>query len=138
MATIKQKLVASNLLENTGKSVSQAMKEAGYKEGSYKNPQQLTRSRGWAELMDQFLPEKLLLHRLKQLLNKKITYWIGKGDNRKLIRTKEIDSASVAKALDMAYKIRGKYQIGIEELNRDARSEAMWERLNRLLPDADL
>ena len=131
MATIKQKLVASNLLENTGKSVSQAMKEAGYKEGSYKNPQQLTRSRGWAELMDQFLPEKLLLHRLKQLLNKKITY-------RKLIRTKEIDSASVAKALDMAYKIRGKYQIGIEELNRDARSEAMWERLNRLLPDADL
>ena len=50
MATHKQKLVAKILLENTGKSVSKAMKEAGYGHGSYRNPQQLTRSKGWMEI----------------------------------------------------------------------------------------
>lgn len=137
MATNKQKLVASNLLENTGKSVSQAMKEAGYKKGSYKNPQQLTRSKGWSELMDQYVPERLLLQRHKQLLNKKVTYWSGEGENRKLVRTKEIDSGAVAKGVELGYKIRGKLTDKVE-LSPNERMEEAIRRIDALLPNAGL
>lgn len=137
MATIKQKLVASKILENTGKSVSQAMKEVGYKKGSYTNPQQLTRSKGWLELMDQYVPEKLLLQRHRQLLNKRVTYWIGQGNDRKLVRSKEIDSAAVARGVELGYKMRGKLTDKVE-LSANERMEEAIRRIDALLPNAEL
>lgn len=137
MATNKQKLVASKLLENPGTSVSQAMREAGYKEGSAKNPQELTRSKGWAELMDKYVPEKLLLQRHKQLLNKRVTYWAGDGENKKLVRTSEIDSAAVARGVELGYKMRGKLTDKVE-LTPNERMEATLDRISALLPDAQL
>jgi hypothetical protein len=60
MATLKQKRTIKALLENDGKSVSQAMKDAGYSKASAKNPQRLTRSKTWAELMEKHFPDDLL------------------------------------------------------------------------------
>lgn len=69
MATLKQKRVAKNLLENRGKSVSQAMVEEGYSEATAKNPKHLTESKGWKELMDQYIPEEKLMNKLEEGLD---------------------------------------------------------------------
>lgn len=68
MATIKQKLAVKKILENNG-NVSKSMKDAGYARGTAKNPQQLTRSKGWLELMEKELPDDLLAKTHKELLN---------------------------------------------------------------------
>jgi hypothetical protein len=60
MATIRQQLAVEKILENHG-NVSKAMKEAGYSESMSKNPQVLTNSEGFRELLEQKLPDSLLL-----------------------------------------------------------------------------
>lgn len=60
MATLKQKRALSKLMENNGKSVSSAMREAGYSLNTSRNPHQLTRSKAWAELLEEYLPDDLL------------------------------------------------------------------------------
>lgn len=71
MPTPKQKKVVEKLLENRGMSVGQAMREAGYSEGSIKNPQQLTRTKTWHDLMEQYLPDRKLAQAHKKLLDAK-------------------------------------------------------------------
>ncbi len=62
MATVKQRKTAAILMESKGKkSVSQAMREAGYPATTAKNPQQLTRSKSWEALIEDYLPEEKLL-----------------------------------------------------------------------------
>jgi len=136
MATIKQKLVASKMMENGG-SLGKAMREAGYSKAMAKNPQKLTSSKGWAELMDQYVPEKLLLQRHRQLLNKRVTYWAGDGDAKKLVRTSEIDSAAVARGVELGYKMRGKLTDKVEVTPNERMEDAI-NRINALLPDAEL
>ncbi len=110
MATTKQKKVLKKLLENTGKSVSKAMRESGYAKGTAKNPQQLTRSKGWNELMEDFIPDKKLMESHKKLLDKKEFIAIGKKGEREVLMTGEIDPDAVARGLDMAYKLKQKYK----------------------------
>lgn len=52
MATLKQKLAVEKLVENHGKSVSGAMRAAGYDPDTAKNPKNLTESKGFKELME--------------------------------------------------------------------------------------
>lgn len=59
--TIKQKRVALDILENPGKPVSQAMLDAGYSPAHAKNPDDLTKSKGWQQLMNEYLPDEKLL-----------------------------------------------------------------------------
>lgn len=59
--SLKQKAVAKNLLENVGKPIGKAMLEAGYSPAMAKNPDHLTKSKGWAELMEQYLPDDKVL-----------------------------------------------------------------------------
>ncbi len=91
MPTLKQKLVVKKVLENNGKSVSQAMRESGYSASTSKNPQQLTRSKGWLELMEIYVSEEKLMKVHSELL---------KDDNWR----------ARAYALDKAYKLLGKYK----------------------------
>lgn len=112
--TTKQKLVASKLQETAG-SVSKAMKLAGYSPASAKDPQRLTRSKGWQQLMEKYLPDDKLLQVHKGLL--------VNGDWRAR------DSG-----LDKAYKIKGKYadnkiQVGISE-----ELEKVIDRVSKVLP----
>jgi len=84
MSTQKQKRVAKDLLENNGKSVSQAMRDAGYPDTTASNPQQLTRSKGWAKLMEKHLPDKNLGKKHEQLLNStKLEHMTFPADNEK-------------------------------------------------------
>jgi hypothetical protein len=164
MATIKQKLVASKLLENPGKSVSQAMREAGYKESSAKNPQDLTRSMGWQELIDKYMSEEKLLNIHKRLLDsvklgnlsfgldtsdddirKAISKvkWarfvaVHKGEKSKICIYTMPDYRTQLNALEMAYKIKGRYQIDTEEQSKNVALQVALDRINRILPDADL
>lgn len=89
MPTLKQKKAFKAALENGG-VVSRAMAEAGYSDSMAKNPQKLTTTPGWKELMDTHLPEDHLAERHRELLDS------PKGE-------------TANKALDMAYKLKGSY-----------------------------
>jgi hypothetical protein len=104
MATLRQRKTATILLENAGKmSVSMAMKKAGYPASTAKNPQQLTKSKSWDILMEEYIPEEKLarLHN-EQLEAKKIQF----RDNK---RIEFPDNDARLRALDYGYKIRGMY-----------------------------
>ena len=87
MATERQKQAVSNLVENRG-NVSQAMKDAGYTDASAKNPSNLTKSAGFAELMEAYLPDDMLLGALADDIEKK-------EGNRKA-------------EMELAFKLKGK------------------------------
>jgi hypothetical protein len=110
MATEKQKAVFDKIVENHG-NVSKTMREVGYDEDTAKNPKNLTESKGWKELMEEYLPNKLLGEKHRELLYKeqvvtKNNMTTGEVD---VIPTGEMDAVAVAKGLDMAYKLKGAY-----------------------------
>ena len=112
--TTKQKLAASKLQETAG-NVSKAMKLAGYSESSAKDPQRLTRSKGWQELMEKYLPDKGLLQVHKGLL-------------------KNNDWRARDAGLDKAYKIKGKYADSKIQIGASEELEKVLDRVSRLLP----
>lgn len=105
---MRQKLAFQKAVENHG-NISKAMVEAGYSEASAKNPKNLTDSKGWKELMEEYLPDSLLAQKHKELLtvNKKTT--IVHDDESTEVR-EELDSNAIKAGLDMAYKLKGKYK----------------------------
>lgn len=102
MATIKQKKVANLIIKNKG-NVSKSMKEAGYSKASSKNPKIVTTSKGWEELMDEYLPEIELARLHREQLNAEMT----RSLNFKVVKLPDNDAR--LKALDLAYKLKGKY-----------------------------
>ena len=70
MATQKQKRAIDNAVENGG-NVSKAMRDAGYSPNTAKNPSKLTNTNAWAELMDAYLPDDMLLRALSDDIEKK-------------------------------------------------------------------
>ena len=108
MATTRQKKAFKNSMENNG-NVSKSMREVGYSENYSKNPQSLTRSKGWEELVEKYLPDKDLVKVHKEGLN------AGKKVFKNNNTTGEIDEVGFEpdfavrhKYLDTAYKIKGK------------------------------
>jgi hypothetical protein len=89
--TLKQKLVASKIVENRG-NVSRSMREAGYSPNTAKNPKNLTKSKTWGDLMKDYFPDDGLATIHKQILN-------------------ATDTTASLKALDMAYKLKGYYKV---------------------------
>jgi len=67
MATLKQKK-AFKMVER-GSTMKEVMVGAGYSEKTAIAPTKLTKSKGWKELMDKFLPEKELGKKHRELLN---------------------------------------------------------------------
>jgi len=110
MATIKQ-VKAFKEVVNGGSTLTAAMRKAGYATSTSKKTEKLTATDGWKELMDKHLPDKLLAKKHLELLNKKETIRTWDEKERKTIieKTGEIDSNSVVKGLDMAYKLKGRY-----------------------------
>lgn len=110
MPTFRQKKALDKVVENGG-NISKAMEAAGYSPKTAKTPQKLTESKGWKELMDKYLPDKLLVEKHKALLEKqevRIKNNMTTGEIE-IIPTGEIDANSVKAGLDMAYKIKGSY-----------------------------
>ena len=108
MPTHRQKKTATKVVEARG-NMGKAMIAGGYTKASAKNPKNLTDSKGWKELMESNLPDNLLARKHQALLNKKEIVVVGKGKDREVLPTKEIDATAVAKGLDLAYKIKNKY-----------------------------
>lgn len=111
--TLKQKAVAKNILENPGKSMGEAMLEAGYSPAMAKNPQDLTGSKGWEKLMETLLPdEKLLLRHAEGLDATKIHTSHTEPD-------REVpDYATRAKYVELGYKVKNKFAASIQILNQ--------------------
>lgn len=100
MITAKQKKAADLLMENHG-NVSKSMREAGYTEASAKNPKNLTESKGFAELRDEYLPKELVLEAHKKALTAMRIH----GTNDNFI---EIEDHPVQlKAAELYYKMTG-------------------------------
>lgn len=68
MATLKQEKTMQILMENDGKSVSAAMKEAGYSDASAKNSHRIKKTQSWEELLEKYLPDKLITRVHSELL----------------------------------------------------------------------
>lgn len=120
MATYKQKKAFARTLENNG-NVSRAMAEVGYSPATAKNPKILTESKGWLELCEEFLPDTMLFEKHKAMLEKKETKTIFSHDLGAFV-TEMTDQphGDVNKALDMAYKLKGKYpdkNISAQQIN---------------------
>jgi hypothetical protein len=107
MATDKQKRAIQIYVENRGKSVSSAMREAGYSDATAKNPKNLTETQTWKDLLEKALPDKKLLAVHKKLLNaQKVEHMVfplgmDHGDIKKLLNSvgctpKEIQSRQTA------------------------------------------
>jgi hypothetical protein len=63
--TIKQKRAAEIAVENGG-NISRAMREAGYSPATAKNPDKLTKSLAWQDLLEHYLPDDMLLDALSE------------------------------------------------------------------------
>ncbi len=155
MPTIKQTKAFDKTMENTG-NVSKAMREVGYSENTAKNPKTLTDSKGWEELVKAQLSDKTLLKKHKELLNTKslqkesfpkdiedeeikellkaVNCSVKKIRNTKMAKTvyyTAVDTKALKDALDMAYKVKGRYKEKVEHsltltsklLSRDKPSE---------------
>lgn len=66
MATARQKKALAILAENGGKSVSAAMRAAGYSPVTAASPSKLTKSKSWDELVEEYLPDTLLAPKINE------------------------------------------------------------------------
>jgi len=159
MATIKQKIAFEKSVENGG-SLAEGMREAGYSETTINNPQNLTKSDGWKELLETYLPDSLLSQKHKELLNQKqvqrFIFPTRMKDDEIIETVNEagfkvitirpspmgkmafysIDNSKAIKdGLDMAYKLKGSYapdkSININ-LNETISDERLLEIANKL------
>lgn len=106
MATMKQIQAVRNIAANGG-NLGKAMIEAGYKESVARNPSNLTKSKSWPILLEKHLPDKHLGKKHRTFLDAdRIIRTYKKGDL--VSETTETDPSAV-KALDMAYKLKGRY-----------------------------
>jgi len=64
-------MAVQKILENPGIGVSRAMIDVGYSENTANNPSDLTDSKGYKELLDEYLPDDFILGALKDDIEKK-------------------------------------------------------------------
>ncbi len=108
MPTVKQKVAFKEVLK--GSTITKAMSKAGYADTTASTTGKLTNTKGWEELMEQHLPDKLLAKKHKDLLNKteKIVVSDGKDLGSHIEDTGQPHS-DATRALDLAYKLKGRY-----------------------------
>ncbi len=103
MPTENQKAAVKDTLELLGKgkrvSMGKILKKNGYSAAMAKNPKQVTESKGWQDLMEEFLPDNLLSKVHKEGLKATFT---------DKFNTKEPDYGVRHKYLETAYKVKGK------------------------------
>ena len=102
MATEKQKKAFVNSLENNG-NISKSMKEAGYSDNYAKNPQDLTKSKGWQELLEENFPDDLIQKKLKEGLNAVKISHTQNGPEE------DVDYAVIHKYADTILKLNDRY-----------------------------
>lgn len=132
--SIKQKILAKRIVENRG-NISKSMREAGYSDAYAKNPQQLTATQSWQDLLEKVLPDSKITDKLDELLeasavdtfsvdseldDKDINAIARKahvkvfliqrfGNLPTRVYISKADSATQRQALDMGIKLKGLY-----------------------------
>ena len=106
--TIKQKRLAQKILENPRLSVSEAMRQVGYSPNTAKVPSDATQSKGFKELIEDYLPDDKLLQKHEEALE--ATKWNDFTGER------EEDHTTRLKAVELGYKL--KKRLGPEVLQQ--------------------
>lgn len=150
MATERQKKAIAKVAENGG-NVSKAMRESGYSRITSATPKKLTGSKAWEELMEKHLPDQELAKVHRAMLNahsiEHIVFPLNISDEeiKELLKTVNCvvkkfmhsetqthcwfwspDNKAKKDALDMAYKLKGKYKADKVELGGE---------IKQILPD---
>ena len=136
MPTELQKRGIKELSENP-RNKGKALRKAGYSKTSSEKPKEILESKGWQELMEEYLPDNLLAEKHKELLNKKEVILRNNNKTKEIevVPTGEIDQQAVGKALDLAYKLKGKYaakKIKFEDDNEELTDEEVEDELVRV------
>ena len=111
MATFKQKSAFKEVVN--GSTITGAMQNAGYALSTSKRTNKLTRTKGWKELVDKFLPDKLLTRKHLEGLDAvtKKPQLVDRDDKGRPVYEyiPEDDYSTRFRYLESAYKIRDKY-----------------------------
>ncbi len=133
MATIKQKKAVKEITEKH-RSVSRGMIEAGYSKNTASKPKNLTKSKGWQQLMDKYLSDDLIATKHRELLeasgighmlfpldvtDEQITKLLAEANCivKRFMHSETqthvwyfaADNNARKAALDMSYKLKGRY-----------------------------
>jgi len=97
--SIKQKLALKEIVEKHS-SISEAMRRAGYKDTTATVPGNMTKTKGWKELLEQYLPDDKLLKKHDAALEaKKWNDFTGE---------REEDHAIRLRAVELGYKLKNR------------------------------
>lgn len=109
MATFKQREAFKEVLK--GSTISGAMVKVGYAKTTASTTGKLTNTKGWKELMDKHLSDDKLSKVHSRLLLKEEVIVVSDGakTGSHIERTGQPHS-DAAKALDMAYKLKRRYE----------------------------
>lgn len=134
-AYLRHKIVEKQLLENIGKgkgaSISKAMRDSKLFSPSYcKNPQVLTSSRSWDIILKEDFSDEKLAKKHQQILDKEELAIASFHGDITIEKTGQPHS-DVKSALDMMYKIKGKY--APEEFNMKFKGFSKTQLVERLL-----
>lgn len=114
---LRMKMVLDKWKANGHKSMKKAMLEVGY--GPTMEPRHIMKSKSWKELMEELMPDDLLMKRHTELLNARRTEVVRDnkyvenedGEMEKVKGYKIVDLGpdvtAVSKGLQMAYKLKG-------------------------------
>ena len=120
MATTRQKIAIKNVLNGT--TIKKSMEIAKYSPTTAATTGKLTRTKGWKELMEKHLPDKLLAKKHLEGLEAttKKPHLIDRDDKGRPVYdyVPEDDYSTRHKYLDSAYKIKSKYPKESQEGNK--------------------
>lgn len=105
------KKVFEKTFENLGKPIGQIMREEGYSDNVANNPKNVTESKSWEMLLDEYIPESLVLKTHKEAFeaNRVVSArTMGNADERTDDFIDVPDWQTRTKAVELGYKVRGK------------------------------
>jgi len=129
------KTVFEKVMENHGIGIGKKMIEEGYTKASAKNPKNVTESKSWEMLMDEYIPESLIAETHKEAFKANRTISVVSGKQATGGTTDFVDVPdwqTRMKATELGYKIRGKLVEKFEGQIKNIDSE-----LNKLETDYD-
>lgn len=95
--------------QKTGGKMTPAIIAAGYSPNTANNPKKITGSLSWKALMEEYLPEDKVALRHQELLDKRERRGIYDLRGKLTGYVDEPETASVSRAVEMAYKLRGAF-----------------------------
>lgn len=103
MPTLKQKRAVEKIVENSSATLKEVVISAGYSPETAKHPDQVTKSKGFQQLLDEMLPDDLIIAKHQQLLNAKKLHGSLTEPDREVD-----DNQTQSKMVELGYKVKKK------------------------------